>query len=208
VRREAEERLKTMLKKDDFARMEVVGQFNKAFILARLGPDLFMIDQHASDEIYNFERYQSGEIIKSQLLASAVRLSLGVQEELVLRDNVHVFRQIGYDFYFNEYAEPGEKVMVNRMPDMAGNRSFDKSDIDEILGVLLQSQDQRIRSDKLRKVLASRACRNAVMIGDTLDEQKMKEIIHNMGTMNLPWNCPHGRPTIRHLCHFEGETKI
>lgn len=35
---------------------QIVGQFNLGFIVARLGPDLFIIDQHAADEKYNFER--------------------------------------------------------------------------------------------------------------------------------------------------------
>jgi DNA mismatch repair protein PMS2 len=41
--------------KADFSRMEVIGQFNKGFIIARLADDLYIIDQHASDEKCKFE---------------------------------------------------------------------------------------------------------------------------------------------------------
>jgi hypothetical protein len=46
----AESELERVFRKADFARMEVCGQFNLGFIIARLGRDLFIIDQHASGE--------------------------------------------------------------------------------------------------------------------------------------------------------------
>lgn len=48
--------------------MTVIGQFNKAFILTRLDQDLFIIDQHAADEKYNFERLQQLDKIEYQSL--------------------------------------------------------------------------------------------------------------------------------------------
>lgn len=40
------------------------------------------------------------------------------------------------------------------------------------------------------------------MIGDDLNLPKMKSIVKTMSTLKSPWNCPHGRPSIRHLGHF------
>ena len=48
--------------------MEILGQFNHGFIIARLNSDLFIIDQHATDEKYNFEMLQRHTIIKRQTL--------------------------------------------------------------------------------------------------------------------------------------------
>lgn len=48
--RAAESELERVFAKSDFARMEVLGQFNLGFIIARLGRDLFIVDQHASGE--------------------------------------------------------------------------------------------------------------------------------------------------------------
>lgn len=75
----AEEALSRVISKSDFARMEVLGQFNKGFIIARLRSDdgdgkkdmtddLFIIDQHASDEKFNFETLQRTTVIKAQML--------------------------------------------------------------------------------------------------------------------------------------------
>jgi DNA mismatch repair protein PMS2 len=75
----AEAALARVIRKDDFANMQVLGQFNKGFIIARLqhegdgskapaSDDLFIVDQHASDEKYNFETLQRTTVIKAQAL--------------------------------------------------------------------------------------------------------------------------------------------
>jgi len=48
--------------------MEILGQFNLGFIVTRLGPDLFIIDQHATDEKYNFEMLQLSTVLQNQRL--------------------------------------------------------------------------------------------------------------------------------------------
>jgi DNA mismatch repair protein PMS2 len=69
----AERELARVIDKSDFAQMEVLGQFNLGFIIARRRTagkldDLFIIDQHASDEKYNFETLQQVTKIESQRL--------------------------------------------------------------------------------------------------------------------------------------------
>ena len=56
-----------------------------------------------------------------------------------------------------------------------------------------------IRLPKSIAMFASRACRSSIMIGDALTETKMKEIIQRLNSVDQPWTCPHGRPTIRHI---------
>ena len=77
----AEAALNRVISKVDFDRMEVLGQFNKGFIIARLRPqdgdlagsdDLFIVDQHASDEKFNFETLQRTTVIKAQTLIKSV----------------------------------------------------------------------------------------------------------------------------------------
>lgn len=49
-----------------------------------------------------------------------------------------------------------------------------------------------LRPSKVYYMLANRACRKSIMIGDDLKHDKMKEIVSNLGTLESPWNCPHG----------------
>lgn len=63
-----EEELSREISKDSFRQMKVIGQFNLGFIITRLEDDLFIIDQHATDEIYNFETLQKTTELTSQKL--------------------------------------------------------------------------------------------------------------------------------------------
>ena len=61
------------------------------------------------------------------------------------------------------------------------------------------SKKQFIRIPKLVTMFASRACRSAIMIGTALQHQEMKSVVGRLENIDQPWNCPHGRPTMRHL---------
>jgi DNA mismatch repair protein PMS2 len=56
---EIERELTKQITKTDFEKMEIVGQFNLGFIIVKSGTDLFIVDQHAADEKYNFEVLQT-----------------------------------------------------------------------------------------------------------------------------------------------------
>ena len=56
-----------------------------------------------------------------------------------------------------------------------------------------------LRPKKVYTILAVRACRNSITVGKTLDQKAMKKVVMNLTTLESPWNCPHGRPTLRFL---------
>jgi DNA mismatch repair protein PMS2 len=56
-----------------------------------------------------------------------------------------------------------------------------------------------LRLPKLVAMYASRACRSAIMIGTALKPQEMSRVVEKLENVEQPWNCPHGRPTLRHL---------
>lgn len=58
---------------------------------------------------------------------------------------------------------------------------------------------KKYRLPKLVAMYASRACRSAVMLGTALSHPEMRTIVSQMESVEQPWNCPHGRPTMRHL---------
>lgn len=65
---QAEQELQKQIIQSDFLKMKIIGQFNLAFIIAQLENDLFIIDQHASDEKYNFEQLQATTVLETQVL--------------------------------------------------------------------------------------------------------------------------------------------
>lgn len=64
----AEQELQKQISKEMFKKMDIVGQFNMGFIIAKLENDLFIVDQHATDEKYNFEQLQLTTIMENQKL--------------------------------------------------------------------------------------------------------------------------------------------
>lgn len=205
----AEETLSRVISKADFEKMEVKGQFNKGFIIARLQStdngtdDLFIIDQHASDEKYNFETLQQTTKIKAQALIKPRALHLTAGDEIVAMENIDILNANGFDVHVDESkpAGKGERISLLAMP-VSKETVFDFKDLEQLLHLLSDDSrpsGQMVRCMKARAMFASRACRKSVMIGKTLTKGQMSQLLRNMGTIDQPWNCPHGRPTMRHL---------
>lgn len=81
----AEAKLERIFEKSSFSDLTILGQFNMGFILARLDNDLFIIDQHASDEKYNFERLTKTTQLNRQPLLAPQSLDLTPSEAITVR---------------------------------------------------------------------------------------------------------------------------
>ncbi|XP_069762812.1 mismatch repair endonuclease PMS2 isoform X2 [Narcine bancroftii] len=198
----AEEELRKEISKDMFATMEVIGQFNLGFIVTKLESDLFIVDQHATDEKYNFEMLQQHTILQGQKLIAPQNLHLTAVSENILMENMDIFRKNGFDFITNEQALPTERVKLVSLP-MSKNWTFGVQDIEELIFMLSDSPGVMCRPSRVRQMFASRACRKSVMIGTALTISEMKKMVTHMGEIEHPWNCPHGRPTMRHLINLD-----
>lgn len=112
--------LERVLAKSDFGQMRVVGQFNLGFIIARrITPDmddLFIIDQHAADEKFNFETLQQTTRIHSQQLLRPEPVELAPTDELVAMEHAEWLRMNGFDVKVDEEATPGQRVRLLSKP--------------------------------------------------------------------------------------------
>ncbi|XP_060795715.1 mismatch repair endonuclease PMS2 [Neoarius graeffei] len=198
----AENELKKEISKDMFKEMEVIGQFNLGFIITKLKSDLFIIDQHATDEKYNFEMLQQDTVLKGQRLIVPQNLHLPAVSETILIENLEIFKKNGFDFLIDENAPVMERVKLISVP-TSKNWTFGPSDIEELIFMLSDSSGVMCRPSRVRQMFASRACRKSVMIGTALNTSEMKKLVAHMGEIEQPWNCPHGRPTMRHLVNLD-----
>ncbi|KAL0127253.1 hypothetical protein PUN28_005508 [Cardiocondyla obscurior] len=200
---DAEKELQRELTKDSFDQMEIIGQFNLGFIIARLEDDLFIIDQHATDEKFRFEKLSNETKLKTQKLIVPKSLNFSAVNETILIEHQRIFEDNGFTFNINEEAESGKKIELVGIP-VSGYWQFDQKDIEELIFLIREAGNENktkdiYRPSRVREMLASRACRSAVMIGTALNLSDMHKLITQMAQMHNPWNCPHGRPTIRHL---------
>ncbi|KAI5270838.1 DNA mismatch repair protein MutL [Aureobasidium subglaciale] len=205
---DAEARLSLTVTKSDFAQMSIIGQFNLGFVLAVrppsetvLSPDLFIIDQHAADEKYNFERFTETLILEPQPLAQPKQLELTAIEEEIIFEHTQSLTANGFviEIDTSGASDVGLRCKLLALP-MSKSVTFDLSDLEELLHLLSDHSGGEVpRPSKVRKMLAMRACRSSIMVGKTLSKSQMLKVVRNLGEMDKPWNCPHGRPTMRHL---------
>ncbi|CAA6663436.1 unnamed protein product [Spirodela intermedia] len=189
----------------------VIGQFNLGFIIGKLDQDLFIVDQHAADEKYNFERLARSTILSQQPLLKPLRLELSPEEEVIAFMHTKVIRENGFSLVEDVDAPPGLHFLLTAVP-FSKNMTFGVEDVKELISILsdahgecsiissykMDTQDSLCPS-RVRSMLASRACRSSIMIGDPLAKNEMQKIVQNLAGLKSPWNCPHGRPTMRHL---------
>lgn len=196
----AEAQLNLTITKRDFFEMQVKGQFNRGFILATRANDLFIIDQHASDEKYNFETLQRDTVVQNQRLVVPKTLELMAMDEVVVAEHLAVFRKNGFVIEIDPDAPTGARCSLLTLP-LSGNTVFGIKDLEELIHLVHERQGNcdAVRCSKVRSMFAMRACKKSTKVGKALTVKGMERIVRHMGELDKPWNCPHGRPTMRHL---------
>lgn len=108
--------------------------------MTQLGGDLFIVDQHAADEIYNFEQLQAGERMERQQLLQPRYLDLPASAESLLMDNLGVLEKLGYDIQVCANRKCGNRIMITAVPmSKQSSKVLNLNDIDELLFVLSET---------------------------------------------------------------------
>ncbi|EDR29212.1 DNA mismatch repair protein pms2, putative [Entamoeba dispar SAW760] len=187
------------MKKTTLEEIEIIGQFNKGFIIGKLGYDLYIIDQHAADEIYNYETLLKKDKLSVQTLISPLQVTMSCDDEIFVQENIELFTQFGFEVIFREDKEVTQRVFLTKVYHR-GKNFFGINEFSELVQQLKGCRnDMKVIVKKKHKIFATEACRMSIMIGDSLGREEMKKIIKRLVELNKPWHCPHGRQTIRHL---------
>ena len=191
------------LTKGDFSKMEIIGQFNLGFLVCKLSEHLFVVDQHAADEKSRYEFNWKNTKIQTQPLLAPKTLELGIAEELAFVEMHGVFKKNGFTFFIDKSAPVGTRVKMLGVPSAKGV-TFGMTDAHELVSILAGSESTCVNASTaklpgLHALFASKACRSAIMIGTALKMAEMSRLLVQLAILDQPWNCPHGRPTIRHL---------
>ncbi|MBD3304984.1 hypothetical protein GF339_01365, partial [candidate division KSB3 bacterium] len=178
-----------------FARMRPVGQFHDTYILAQAEDDLVIIDQHAAHERIFYERLQQQvqrhEVDVQQLLFP-VSIELSHQEQAVLEDYLDTLQVYGLEL------EPfgGTTVLLKAVPAML-LKADSKKLVYDIIDQLSETSGKTTGIEqKLDEVLMLMACHAAIRAHHHLQEAQMLALFQQMDALDLPFTCPHGRPTV------------
>ena len=187
------------------SRFRIIGQVFDTYWLVQYEDKLLMIDQHAAHEKVNYERLMKHfykKNVMSQALMPPVIVSLTGQEEAVLKDNLEVFRSLGFEVE----AFGGSEFALRSVP-------VDLYGCDE-RGMFLEVLDQLAEGNSLgglrviEEKIASMSCKAAVKGNNLLSVPEAEALIDELLTLDNPYNCPHGRPTIVSMTKYEMERKF
>ncbi len=201
-----EENRPAILSKESVKEYRILGQIFETYWLVSFRDQLLMIDQHAAHEKVNYERFmkrfREKTEIPSQLLAPPIVLTLSGKEEASFLPYADVFKQMGFDI------EPfGERSYALRaIPmDLYGNspEQLFRETLEEMMDAKMEGTSQAI----LAKI-ASMSCKAAVKGNSRMQRAEAEALIDELLSLENPYHCPHGRPTMITLSKQEIERKF
>jgi len=194
-----------ILTEENRSRFRIIGQVFETYWLIEYEDKLMMIDQHAAHEKVNYERlmkqYHEKSVV-SQNLMPPVIVSLSGQEETVLKENLDVFAALGFEIE----AFGGSEYTLRSVPaDLYG--CGEREMFLEVLDQLSEGTNfGNIRV--IEEKIASMSCKAAVKGNNLLSAAEAEALIDELLTLDNPYNCPHGRPTIVTMSRSEMDRKF
>lgn len=194
------------LKRDVRAQYKLIGQVFDTYWLVQFQDSLYIIDQHAAHERVLYERTLKGMSTReftSQYLSPPIILTLTMQEARLLEENMDRFTSIGFEI---EPFGP-EEYAVRAVPDNLFGIAK-KELLTEMLDDLADGLNTSMTPEMIDEKVASMSCKAAVKGNSRLSSQEVDELIRELLTLDNPYHCPHGRPTIIAMTKRELEKKF
>ena len=194
-----------LLAPESRSRHQLIGQIFDTYWLVQFEDKFFIIDQHAAHEKVYYERFVKRfreQTVESQYLSPPLIVSLNLQEEALLKAN----RQYVEDFGFEIEPFGGKEYCINAVPANLYGLTEEELFL-EMLDNLASEKDK----DPLgifASRLATMACKAAVKGNHQMSDREANALIDELLTLENPYHCPHGRPTIISMTKTELEKKF
>lgn len=183
----------------------IIGQVFDTYWLVQYEDRLLIIDQHAAHEKVKYEalvkKLREGQV-DSQNLAPPLILNLSAMEAHTLSEYREYFAKMGFEI--EDFG--GNAVAVRAVPcDLYGH--YEKDFLQGILDEL-EEEPPRGTPAVIAEKLASMACKSAVKGNMRLSVKEMEALLDQLLSLENPYHCPHGRPTIITMSRYEMEKKF
>lgn len=183
----------------------LIGQVFKTYWMIEYDEKLYIVDQHAAHEKVMFERLMrqmaEKQVISQQLLPPKV-LHLDSVEHTTVLSNMDLFEQTGFDI--EDFGD--DSIVVRAMPDDI--MGVDPQQLFDALLNALTEDIGKISLDFFVEKLSGMACKAAIKGNTEITAIEADELIDEMLSLDNPYNCPHGRPTMIALTKGELERKF
>ena len=194
-----------ILSKQARARYEIIGQLFHTYWLVSYEDKMLIIDQHAAHEKVQYERlikhFRENGIV-SQTLNPPIIVTLSGRERECYQKHADDFEALGFiieEFGGNDYAVRGVPLDLYGY----GEKEFFREILEELTEEVISGTPESIR---IR--IATMACKAAVKGNMQLTRQEAEQLIDELLTLDNPYHCPHGRPTIISMTKYEIEKKF
>lgn len=185
--------------------LEIIGQVFKTYWIVEFEGKIYFVDQHAAHEKVNYENWMKKLKNKentTQMLMPSLIISLSPREMGVMTKFADVFTNLGFVIE----AFGGEEIALRGIPqDLYG--SDEKQLFLDILDELAETP-LKGTSDVITAKIASMSCKAAVKGNQSLSVTEAKELLKQLFTLDNPFHCPHGRPTMFSMSKYELEKKF
>jgi len=186
-------------------RYKIIGQIFDTYWIIQYAENVYFIDQHAAHEKVNYERIMKrmlNDEKNSQLLCPPIVITLTGREMTVFLENQNYFEQIG--FMCEEFG--GNEIALRGIPyELYFNEP--KALFLSILEELDNHQGKSAPKDILANI-ATMACKASVKGGDKMSVEEIEALLDELLSLDNPYHCPHGRPTIFSMSKYELEKKF
>jgi len=180
---------------------EVIGQLGNTYILCQGKDGLVMVDQHAAHERVVYENLKKGFDVSHMEVQSLLlphELELSAKETRIALKNGHHLSRIGIELeHFG-----GNTFLLRSHPAILKNPQWDSFFSELFAGLEKGEPEDESILDTLLTVMA---CHGAVRSGDHMTHEEMVHLLTQLEEMDLPTNCPHGRPVFKHFTYYEIE---
>jgi len=179
----------------------VIGQLGNTYILCQVRDGLLMVDQHAAHERIVYENLKKGannSRIEAQTLLMPFRLELSTKEQRIVLEKRDQLNRFGLELdHFG-----GNTFLLRSVPAILKNVEWDAF-LSELITAL---EDDKLDDDiVLDKALTVMACHGAIRAGHPMTHEEISHLLSELEDMEIPTNCPHGRPIFKHFTYSEIE---
>lgn len=183
----------------------IIGQLFKTYWLIEFEDKLYIIDQHAAHEKVLYEKTMArlaNKDFTSQRISPPIVMTLDARESEMLEKYRPQIEQFGYEVeHFG-----GKEYMISAIPDNLFN--IDMKDLFIEMLDDFSNSTGRQTPDIITEKVASMSCKAAVKGNDKLTLPEINKLIDDLLSLDNPYNCPHGRPTIISMSKYEIEKKF
>lgn len=183
----------------------IIGQVFATYWIVEFGDKMFFIDQHAAHEKVLYEKIMNSlkeKQYSSQYVEPPLILSLTMREEEALKKHLKYLNEIGFEI--EEFG--GKEYAVRAIPNDLFGLAQSEILIELIDGLVDEVYNET--PELLLEKIASMSCKAAVKGNHRLSQEEAKALIEELLTLENPYHCPHGRPTIISMSKYEMEKKF